>query len=161
MINKTNNPIIKRILKCFDINDYRKRGGGETKDRIYKSLESLSNRRDRKEEIKNTMKAISSNDENHDNTNSMSTHDLVELLMYKINKKMPRKCEECTKYYNEPINPLKWPSIKCDTCYVSGHMCLQSASLYLPFIYEGYQSLIKMMGFKWRCYECNKSIEEK
>ena len=73
---------------------------------------------------------------------------------------MPRKCEECTKYCNKPNNPLKWPSIKCDTCYVSAHMCLQSASSYLPFIYEDNQSLIKMMDFKWRCHECNKSIEE-
>ena len=93
MINKTNNPIIKSILMCFDINDYRKRGRGETKDRIYKSIESL---RDRREEIKNTIKAISSNGEKPDNTNSMDTYDLIELLMYKINKKMPRKCKECT-----------------------------------------------------------------
>ena len=55
--------------------------------------------------------------------------------MYKINKMMPRKCEECTKYYNEPINPLKWHSVECDTCYISAHMCLQSASPYVPFIY--------------------------
>ena len=39
-------------------------------------------------------------------------------------------------------------------------MCLQSASPYVPFIYEDNQSLIKMMGFKWRCHECNNSIEE-
>ena len=90
----------------------------------------------------------------------MDTYDLIDLLMYKINKKMPRKCEECTKYYNEPINPLKWPSIECDTCYVSAHMCLQSSSPFVPFIYEDSESLIKMMGFKWRCHECNNSIEE-
>ena len=81
---------------------------------MYITIESLKNRR---EEIKNTIKAISRNKENLNVTKSMDTYDLIDLLMYKINK-MPRKCEECTKYYNEPINPLKWPSIECDTCYV-------------------------------------------
>ena len=90
----------------------------------------------------------------------MSTYELVELLMYKINQKMPRKCEECKKFYIEPVNPLKWPSIECDTCYVPAHMCLQSASPYIPFIYEDNQSLIKMIGFKWRCCECSNSIEK-
>ena len=61
MINKINNPIIKSILKCFDINDYRKRGGGETKDRIYRTIESSRNRR---EEIKNTIKAINRTERN-------------------------------------------------------------------------------------------------
>ena len=107
-----------------------------------------------------TIKAISRNGEKSDNTTSMDTCDLIDLLMYKINKMMPRKCEICTKYYNEPINPLKWPSIECDTCCLSAHMCLKSASPYVPFIYEDNQSLIKMMGFKWRCHEYNKSVEE-
>ena len=160
MTNTSNNPIVKRLIQCFDINDYRKRGGGEIKERIYKTLENLSKRNDRKAEIKNTIKTISSKNETHDNTNSMDTYELVELLMYKINQKMPRKCEECKKFYIEPVNPLKWPSIECDTCYVPAHMCLQSASPYIPFIYEDNQSLIKMIGFKWRCCECNNSIEK-
>ena len=103
MLKKIANPNIKSILKCFDINDYKKRGGGETKDWIHRTIESWSNRRD---EIKNTIKAISRNEEKLDVTKSMDTYDLIDLLMYKMNKKMPRKCEECTKYYNEPINPL-------------------------------------------------------
>merc|ERR1712002_656807 len=69
-------------------------------------------------------------------------------------------CEECANYYNEPTNPLKWPTIKCDTCYIPAHMCLQSTSPYVPFIYEDNQSLIKIIGFKWRCHECNHLFEE-
>ena len=90
----------------------------------------------------------------------MDTHDLIDLLMFKINKMMPRKCEECSEYYNDQINPLKWPRIECDTCYVSAHMCLQSSSTFVPFIYEDIESLIKMIGVKWRCFECNDSIEK-
>ena len=116
--------------------------------------------RDRREGLKNAIKAISRIGEKLNNTKSMDTYELIELLMYKINKMMPRKCEECAKYYNEPNNPLNWPTIKCDTCSVSAHMCLQSASPYVPFIYEDNQSLIKMMGFKWRCHECNHLFEE-
>merc|ERR1711867_287930 len=33
-------------------------------------------------------------------------------------------------------------------------------SPYIPFIYEDNQSLIKMIGFKWRCCECSNSIEK-
>ena len=156
MLKKIANPNIKSILKCFDINDYRKRGGGETKDRIYR-IDPLNNRRD---EMKNAIKAISRNGEKPDNTKSMDTHDLIDLLMFKINKMMPRKCEECSEYYNDQINPLKWPRIECDTCYVSAHMCLQSSSTFVPFIYEDKESLIKMIGLKWRCFECNDSIEK-
>merc|ERR1711888_65634 len=53
--NKINNPITKSIIKCFDINDYRKRGGGETKDRIHRTIESFESLRDRREGIKNTL----------------------------------------------------------------------------------------------------------
>merc|ERR1712215_191121 len=44
--------------------------------------------------------------------------------------------------------------------YVSAHMCLQSSSTFVPFIYEDKESLIKMIGLKWRCFECNDSIKK-
>ena len=119
--DSTENEDIKTLLHLFPPKEYQQEGSEKIKARIFQQATTWNNNG-----VMGGQKIIDAISflRKEKETNTLFTNkldDLIKMFISEVNKKLPKKCEDCNAIYTDRYTNK--PTIKCFLCNIGRHDC--------------------------------------
>ena len=128
---------IQSIIECFNIKRHKIYGGKRT-------VETIENKnKDDGINIRKTIKLLKKDKKEMEENTPIGQ--LSCIVVKEIEKRMPKKCGECSIFYTDTLTENK--TIKCTMCNIGHHGCVKRTET-------------EIKGWKWICEECESIFAE-
>ena len=142
----TDNEDIKTLLNLFPPKEYQQEGSKKIKIRIFQQVTTWDDNG-----VMGSQKIIDAinflrNEKERNIRATSKIEDLIKMFISEVNKKLPKKCEDCNAIYTDRYTNK--PTIKCFLCDIGRHGCQEDLA-------DNNRA-----GWKWVCGECRTLLRE-